>query len=98
MDAKERRNQLMNKLITTGYPVTGSALAQELCVSRQVIVVDIAILRATGTEIYATPQGCLIPTARIQSVKTVKIACHHGWDKLAGQHDIADDRRGCSSD
>jgi hypothetical protein len=94
MDAKERRNQLVNKLITTGYPITGSNLAQELCVSRQVIVGDIAILRATGVEIYATPQGYLIPMARIQPVKTVKIACHHGWDKLADELAIIIDNGG----
>lgn len=94
MDAKERRNQLVNKLKVTGIPVTGSALAQELGVSRQVVVGDIAILRAAGLEVYATPQGYLMPAARPQSVKTAKIACHHGWDKLADELTIIIDNGG----
>jgi transcriptional regulator of NAD metabolism len=94
MDAKERRNQLLDKLKKTGTPVTGSALAQELGVSRQIVVGDIAILRAAGVEIYATPQGYLLPAARAQSVKTVKIACHHGWDKLADELTIIIDNGG----
>ncbi|MDF2500070.1 MAG: hypothetical protein K0Q77_784 [Anaerosporomusa subterranea] len=94
MDAKERRNQLVDKLKKTGTPATGSALAQELGVSRQVIVGDIAILRAAGVEIYATPQGYLLPTAKSQSVKTAKIACHHGWDKLTDELEIIVDNGG----
>jgi hypothetical protein len=94
MDAKERRNQLVDKLKKTGTPVTGSALAQELGVSRQVVVGDIAILRAAGVEIYATPQGYLLPAAKSQSVKTAKIACHHGWDKLADELTIIIDNGG----
>jgi len=94
MDAKERRTQLMDKLKEAGSPITGSALAQELGVSRQVVVGDIAILRAAGIEIYATPQGYLLPVAKPQSVKTVKIACHHGWDKLADELTIIIDNGG----
>ena len=37
------------------------ALARELGVSRQIIVGDIAILRAAGLDIYATPQGYTMP-------------------------------------
>jgi Predicted small molecule binding protein (contains 3H domain) len=94
MDAKERRNQLVAKLQATGTPVTGAALAQKLGVSRQVIVGDIAILRAAGLEIYATPQGYLLPAARLPSVQTAKIACHHGWDKLADELAIIVDNGG----
>lgn len=37
--------------------MTGSELARQLGVSRQVIVQDIALLRAAGEDILATPQG-----------------------------------------
>lgn len=94
MDARERRNRLVDKLQKTGTPVTGTALAQELGVSRQVIVGDIAILRAAGMEIYATPQGYLLPAARTPAAKTAKIACHHGWDKLADELAIIIDNGG----
>jgi transcriptional regulator of NAD metabolism len=94
MDAKERRNRLVEKLQKTGAPATGTALAHELGVSRQVIVGDIAILRAAGVEIYATPQGYLLPAARLPSAKTAKIACQHGWDKLADELAIIIDNGG----
>lgn len=94
MDGKKRRNQLVEKLKITGTPVTGSALAQILGVSRQIVVGDIAILRAAGVEIYSTPQGYLIPVVRAQSIISVKIACHHGWDKLAEELAIIIDNGG----
>ncbi|MDT8902409.1 transcription repressor NadR [Anaeroselena agilis] len=94
MDARERRNRLIDKLHKTGEPVTGTALAQELGVSRQVIVGDIAILRAAGAEIYATPQGYLLPAAKPPAAATAKIACQHGWDKLADELAIIIDNGG----
>jgi transcriptional regulator of NAD metabolism len=36
----------------------------------------------------------MLPVARLQSVKTVKIACHHGWDKLADELEIIIDNGG----
>ena len=41
-------------------PISGVALAKELSVSRQVIVQDIALLRANGTEILSTTRGYLL--------------------------------------
>ncbi len=55
----ERRDQLVGHLRRAGRPVTGTELAGIFGVSRQVIVQDIAILRATGAPIVATPQGYL---------------------------------------
>ncbi|MDD4601954.1 MAG: HTH domain-containing protein [Negativicutes bacterium] len=57
MDAKERRTALCTILKETEQPVTGTELAKMLGVSRQVIVGDIALLRAGGVHVYATPQG-----------------------------------------
>ena len=94
MDAKKRRDRLMDKLKKAGVPVTGAALAQELGVSRQVVVGDIAILRAAGAEIYATPQGYLLPVERLQAVATAKIACYHDGDKLADELMIMVDNGG----
>ncbi len=44
----------------SGSPVVGSDLAKRLDVSRQVIVQDIALLRARGHKILATPRGYLM--------------------------------------
>jgi transcriptional regulator of NAD metabolism len=57
VESKERRELLMEKLKANAAPVTGAALAQAFGVSRQVVVGDIAILRAAGVDILATPKG-----------------------------------------
>lgn len=94
MESGKRRQQLMNMLKTAGMPLTGAGLAQSLGVSRQVVVGDIAILRAAGAEIYATPQGYLMPAVKAQAVRTATIACHHGWEKLAEELTIIIDNGG----
>lgn len=60
MSSDERRKQIVQILETSTQPVKGSELAAKLEVSRQVIVQDIALIRAKGYEIIATPQGYII--------------------------------------
>lgn len=62
MSSEERRKQLIEILESSTKPIKGSELATELHVSRQVIVQDIALIRAKGYEIIATPQGYIIYT------------------------------------
>lgn len=57
MSAKKRRKSIIDQIMSSSSPITGSELAKGYGVSRQVIVQDIAILRASGYEIIATPQG-----------------------------------------
>ena len=59
----------MDILSESTEPVSGSALAKLLSVSRQVIVTDIAILRAEGMEITSTSHGYLL--VREQQAKRV---------------------------
>ncbi len=56
MEAETRRQQIL-KLLLEHNPVTGNQLGEKFEVSRQVIVQDIALLRARGYDIIATPQG-----------------------------------------
>ncbi|WP_025745731.1 transcription repressor NadR [Kallotenue papyrolyticum] len=53
----ERRQALSELLSTASDPLTGSELAARFGVSRQVIVQDIAVLRASGLPIQASPRG-----------------------------------------
>lgn len=53
----ERRQALTELLSTAAGPLTGSELATRFGVSRQVIVQDIAVLRAGGLPIQASPRG-----------------------------------------
>ena len=57
MDARERRRAIMAVLEGAKGPVSGSALAHEVGVSRQIVVQDIALLRADGHDIVATNRG-----------------------------------------
>ena len=77
MDAKERRKQLIDILNKNDKPVKGTDIAKKLKVSRQVIVQDVAILRAAGKAILATPQGYLITKEYEKDTITSTIACRH---------------------
>ncbi len=61
--AAERRNEIIKLLEATDQPVNATQLAELLSVSRQVIVGDIALIRAKGIEILATPRGYLSANA-----------------------------------
>lgn len=61
MNTEQRRQEIMNLLKISQDPVKGTSLAEEFKVSRQVIVQDIAILRAEGFDVLATPTGYMIP-------------------------------------
>ena len=60
MNGEERRKKILRILTESDTPVSGVALAGKLSVSRQVIVQDIALLRANGTGIFSTNRGYLI--------------------------------------
>lgn len=61
MKKTARREQILERLSVAGRPVPGDELAAQFGVSRQVIVQDIALLRANGTEIIPTNRGYLLP-------------------------------------
>ena len=62
MDGKARRQEIIHRLESSTQPLSGSMLAKQLGVSRQVIVQDIALLR-TQHSILATAQGYLLYVA-----------------------------------
>lgn len=79
MNSEERRRKIMEILTQAGEPVTGSTLASNLKVSRQVIVQDIALLRAQGQKILATPGGYTVLEAEPAAGGIVKlVAVKHG--------------------
>lgn len=80
MNSKERRNYILHKLIKFVEPLKGHLLAAELGVTRQIIVKDIAILRAEGKNIIATPEGYIIPKDSIPRVRKVIAVCHRSDD------------------
>jgi len=77
VDAGKRREQIIQLLTATSHPVTGSELAEKFSVSRQVIVQDIALLRAQGKEIIATPRGYMFFSANQYQPLRRTFACRH---------------------
>lgn len=75
MTAEERRKAILETLRTSSTPCNASVLAETYGVSRQVVVTDIALLRASGTSINATPRGYVI--AREEAGIVRRIACRH---------------------
>ena len=60
MNKEERLKRIIDILKKSDVPVSGSGLAKALNVSRQVIVQDIALLRAANSGIISTCQGYTI--------------------------------------
>ena len=77
MDASLRRDTILETINQSDATVSASSLAKRLNVSRQVIVGDIALLRAQGHEIIATARGYMIPKFRESNQYIGKIVCCH---------------------
>jgi hypothetical protein len=73
VNAEERRKKIAQTL-TAERPISATALAGQFSVSRQIIVGDIALLRAGGLDVVATPRGYKLGETR-GLVRTV--ACVH---------------------
>ena len=84
MTASERRQQIARLLSASQAPISATTLSQELGVSRQIIVGDIALLRAAGQEITATARGYVIPA---QNGLLRRIACIHSAEATRDELD-----------
>ena len=60
MTGRERRDAMIEIIQNSEKPVSGTALAKQFAVSRQVIVQDIALIRAAGYEVLSTHRGYLL--------------------------------------
>ena len=77
MTAAQRRSAIYEQLTRADAPISATALAQRFSVTRQVVVGDIALLRAEGHRITATPRGYMIPS---ETGLLRTIACHHSGE------------------
>lgn len=83
MDSSERRRNILKILKSRDEPIKGTALAEMFGISRQVIVQDIAILRASGENILATPKGYIIPEVQAPSALIKTLVCkHHTYEEI----------------
>ena len=63
MKAEKRRREIVASLMGASTPLSGAQLSEQTGVSRQVIVQDIAVLKALGYDILATHKGYIIKSA-----------------------------------
>lgn len=75
MNKEVRCAAIVDLIRHSPVPVSGSALAARFQVSRQVIVQDIALLRAAGQEIVSTNRGYILPRQQ-PAVRRVFKVCH----------------------
>jgi len=73
---RSRRRQIVAWLRARGGPVPGGEIAKHFRVSRQCLVQDVAILRASGEEILATPTGYRLPAESTRAHRAI-LACKH---------------------
>lgn len=60
MNGENRRKEIVECLKKTTTPISASSFAKQFDVSRQVIVQDIAIIRATGVQIASLARGYVL--------------------------------------
>ncbi len=77
MDGDQRRNQIIKMLESSTEPISGGEFAKRLGVSRQVVVQDMALLRAGNKNILATNKGYIYfnPSLKKKYQCCVKV-CH----------------------
>nr|WP_300090728.1 transcription repressor NadR [Sedimentibacter sp.] len=83
MPSDERRKKIEKTLRNNTEPVSATALAKSFSVSRQVIVGDIALMRAAGIKISATPRGYVINSENDKCDNDYTIACSHDDKNMA---------------
>lgn len=93
MENKERRRRILQQLKTADSALTGRELALLCNVSRQIIVSDIAMLRAEGEKILATSQGYLIEQVRGHETKELPLYCD-GENSLVRELELIVDNGG----
>jgi transcriptional regulator of NAD metabolism len=75
--AARRRRELEHLVRQAAGPVRGTQLATQLGVSRQVVVQDIAVLRAAGVPIRSSPRGYVWDASPAAGVVRAQVAVRH---------------------
>jgi len=84
LNGDERRAELIKILENSTKPISGTELAKQFKVSRQVVVQDIALLRAVNKNILATNKGYVLFREMEQRNKVQRsiCVCHEDHDIL----------------
>ena len=82
MKAENRRNEILSLLVNADSPIPANVFKDKFNISRQVIVQDIAILRANGFDITSTNRGYVL-NVKVQATRVFK--CRHSFEQLVDE-------------
>ncbi|MGO1371019.1 MAG: transcription repressor NadR [Senegalia sp. (in: firmicutes)] len=94
MNSNKRRENILKLLINSNFPIKGSDIADEFKVSRQVIVQDIALLRAKGNKIIATPNGYIVINNKKSKLERTIVSVHENHKDIKEELNIIVDLGG----
>ena len=95
MKGNDRRERILQILSDSTSPISGANLAKQLDVSRQVIVQDMALLRANGTDIVSTNLGYVL-NEKTSAERVLKVI--HTEDEVEEELNIIIDLGGIVKD
>ena len=73
MNGEKRREEILRLLKQRGEPLSGTALAKQFSVSRQVIVQDIALMRAENHRITSTNKGYIYRAEEEENIQPKRV-------------------------
>ena len=76
MDGEARRKKIMEILEEGTRPISGTELSKMLGVSRQIVVGDVALMRAANSSIIATNKGYILDRAD-KAVSSIRLRFRH---------------------
>ncbi|MDE6613323.1 MAG: transcription repressor NadR [Clostridia bacterium] len=85
MKSAERRQEILSLLGNTDNPIPANVLKERFDISRQVIVQDIAILRANGYDVISTNRGYIL-NGKQQVTRVFK--CRHTFEQLVDEGEL----------
>lgn len=86
MNSENRRREILDHIIRSSRAIKGLELANIFGVTRQVIVKDVAIIRASGVNIIATPEGYIVTKDDTRYKKV--IALYHKEEDMVDELEI----------
>lgn len=85
MKAERRREEILSLVGNAENPIPAGVLAEKFAVSRQVIVQDIAILRANGYGVTATNRGYVL-NVKLRPSRVFK--CRHSLEEIIDEGEL----------
>ena len=79
LKAEQRREEILKRLLASEEAISAKVFAIDYGVSRQVVVQDIALIRAAGTEIISTNRGYIV---KIPSIVSKEFKVMHTEDRV----------------